>query len=93
MAVYVVTWNLNREVNYNAKRTAFLNNLNGYENFAEPGLETVRWISTDLSPEALTDDLIRPLDSNDRLFLTRLTAGSYQGWMNEPTWEWIRRRL
>ncbi|HDS1556452.1 TPA: hypothetical protein QEL11_003752 [Stenotrophomonas maltophilia] len=48
MAVYVVTWNLNREVNYTAKRTAFLNHLNLHDNVADPALESVRWISTNL---------------------------------------------
>lgn len=93
MAVYVVTWNLNREANYDAKRTAFLKQVTKYENVADPGLESVRWLATDLSADALADDIRSPLDDNDRLFVALLTPGSYQGWMDDSTWEWISKRL
>nr|WP_180167064.1 hypothetical protein [Stenotrophomonas sp. SbOxS2]NYU00088.1 hypothetical protein [Stenotrophomonas sp. SbOxS2] len=93
MAVYVVTWNLNREANYDAKRTAFLKQVNQYQNVADPGLESVRWISSNLTPDALTDDLKHPLDKNDRLFVARITTGSHQGWLNKATWDWINQRL
>lgn len=93
MAVYVVTWNLNREVNYAAKRTAFLNHLNRHDNIADPNLETVRWISTNLSVEALSADLKLRLDANDAIFVARLANGSYSGFMRPATFAWITQRL
>ena len=93
MAVYVVTWNLNREANYEAKRTAFLNHLNRHENVADPGLETVRWISTSLSADALCTDLRQRLDGNDRIFVTHVCTGSHQGYLSNTTWAWINQRL
>lgn len=93
MAVYVVTWNLNREANYAAKRTAFLNHLNRHDNVADPNLETVRWISTDLSADALRTDLKLRLDANDAIFVARLANGSYSGFMRPATSAWINQRL
>lgn len=93
MAVYVVTWNLNREANYDAKRTAFLKQLERHDNLSDSGLETVRWVSTSLSADALTDDLKQRLDNNDRLFVSRLVKGSYQGFLSKTSWSWIDQRL
>lgn len=93
MAVYVVTWNLNREVNYTAKRTAFLNHLNRHENVADPNLETVRWISTNLSAGALCADLKLKIDANDAIFVAQLANGSYSGFMRPATSAWIAQRL
>ncbi|MBA0328481.1 hypothetical protein D7U76_09790 [Stenotrophomonas maltophilia] len=93
MAVYVVTWNLNREANYDPKRTAFLNHLNRHENVADPALETVRWISTGLSADALSADLRQRLDGNDRIFVSHVYTGGHQGYLSKATWAWINQRL
>jgi hypothetical protein len=74
MAVYVVTWNLNREV-------------------ADPNLETVRWISTNLSAGALCADLKLKIDANDAIFVAQLATGSYSGFMRPATSAWIAQRL
>ncbi|MBH1816788.1 hypothetical protein JAK53_10715 [Stenotrophomonas maltophilia] len=93
MAVYVVTWNLNREVNYTAKRTAFLNHLNLHDNVADPALESVRWISTNLSAHDLCTNLRLRLDQNDRIFVARIADGSYSGFIATSTINWINQRL
>ena len=93
MAVYVVTWNLNREANYAAKRAAFVNRLNSHDNVADSALESVRWVSTTLSAAALSADLIQSLDANDSIFVALLAAGTYEGWLTSGTWDWIRARL
>lgn len=93
MAVYIVTWNLNREANYAAKRAAFISHLEHYDNVADPALESVRWISTTLSAAALSADLTQRLDANDSIFVALLAAGTYEGWLTNTTWDWIRARL
>ncbi len=93
MPVYVVTWNLNREANYDAKRTAFLKHLERYQNVADPDLESVRWVSGDMSAHDLSADLQQKLDKNDGIFLSQLVRGEYQGYLSKATWEWISQRL
>lgn len=38
MAIYLVTWNLNNEVNYEAKRRSFIDHINRYDNVRDPSL-------------------------------------------------------
>ena len=94
MSVYVVTWNLNNEgIGYAQARQAFINHLNRYQNIKDPGLETVRWISTDWSATQIDTDLRQKLDSNDNLFVSKLNSGEYQGWLSPDIWSWISPRL
>jgi len=93
MAVFVVTWNLNREgVNYDARRTALLNQIGRYQNASDPGLESVRWVAADTA-EKLCADLMQRLDKNDRIFVCQLHRGAYQGFLSQPVWDWINPRL
>ena len=94
MSVFMVTWNLNKErSNYNKAREAFIRHLERYPNVADPGLETVRWIVSSDTAGDVSSDLESRLDSNDRLFVTRLAAGTYQGWLSQATWKWIEANM
>lgn len=94
MAVYVVTWNLNLErSNYAQARQAFVQHLERYQNVKDLGLETVRWISTTETADQIDADLRQKLDSNDRLFVSRLNTGQYQGWLSKEIWDWINARM
>lgn len=94
MAVYVVTWNLNRErSNYDAARRQFIQHLERYPNAQDGGLESVRWVQSSGTARQLSDDLRQMLDGNDRLFVSKLNDGQYSGWLNETVWEWVRSRL
>lgn len=94
MAVYVITWNLNKEgASYQQARTAFLNQLSAYDNKKDSGLDTVRWISTADTATQIDAYLRQKLDSNDRLFVSKLTSGSHQGWLEQEVWDWINARL
>lgn len=93
MAVYIVTWNLNKERNnYDAARRAFLEHLERYDHTKDNGLESVRWICTTWTPDQIQKDLLTQLDKNDRLFISQVTAGNHQGWLNEEIWKWINSR-
>ncbi|KRB10300.1 hypothetical protein [Lysobacter sp. Root690] len=94
MAVYVVTWNLNKErSNYAQARKEFIENLNRYENVGDPALETVRWVSTTWSAAQISNDLRTKMDDNDRIFISQVTAGTNSGWLNRDVWDWINSKL
>jgi hypothetical protein len=94
MAVYVVTWNINKAgTAYDEARAAFLKHLERYDNVKDDSLETVRWVSTTIAAGQLSDDLRQKLDDNDRLFVSQLFADRYAGWLAKSVWEWIRVRL
>lgn len=94
MAVFVVTWNLNKEGSaYTQARDVFLRHLSKYQNTRDSGLETVRFISTAESATQIDGFLRQQLDSDDRLFVSKLNSGEYQGWLDASVWEWINARL
>lgn len=94
MAVYVVTWNLNKErSNYDAARRQFIQHLERYPNTQDSGLESVRWVQSTGTAQQLSDDLRQKLDNNDRLFVSKLSADQYAGWLAKDVWDWIRSRL
>lgn len=94
MAVYVVTWNLNKErVNYAQARSNFITQLEKYENKADQGLESVRFIFTAQTTDQIDAFLRQKLDNNDRLFVTKLVSGQHQGWLHQTVWDWINSHL
>lgn len=94
MSVYLVTWDLNKEQpNYAAARTQFLAHLDRHEHIKDPGLDSVRFVSTNWTAEQLSADLRIRLDDNDRLVVTQLTSGTHQGWLSKVVWSWIDARL
>jgi hypothetical protein len=94
MAVYVVTWDLNKEKpNYAEARKQFIAHLERYDNTKDPGLDSVRFVSTNLSASELSEDLRKKLDNNDQIIVTKLVSGNYAGWLNKSVWDWINARL
>ena len=94
MAVYVVTWNLNKEgTAYQQARTAFLNHLAKYDNTKDSQLERVRWVCTTGTASEVSDYLRQKLDSNDRLFVSKVNSDAKSGWLDKAVWDWINQRL
>jgi len=94
LAVFVVTWNLNKERSgYDQARRAFIAHLERYDHAKDPGLETVRWISTTHTASEISTFLQQKLDKDDRLFISRLNRGEHQGWLSKTTWDWINAHL
>ncbi len=93
MAVFVVTWNLNKErQNYSYARAEFIKQLEQYQTIGDPGLESVRFISTNNSAEQVSAHLRQKLDDNDKLFVSKVNRGEYYGWLNKAVWDWISAR-
>jgi hypothetical protein len=94
MAVYVVTWNLNREKpNYHTARQRFVDHLNTLENQADRYLDSVRFISTASSAANLEAYLRQMMDANDRLMVSMLRPGEYAGWLDRTVGTWIAARI
>ncbi|HKS15109.1 MAG TPA: hypothetical protein VJS90_18920 [Pseudomonas sp.] len=94
MAVFIVTWNLNKErANYDAARRAFLQHLERFDHTKDTGLESVRWISTSWTPDQIQKDLLTKLDNSDRLFISQVTSENHQGWLAQEVWTWINARM
>lgn len=94
LAVFLVTWNLNKErTNYNAARTAFINHLEKLDNTYDPGLESVRFVSTAKTAQQLYDYLDQKIDANDKIIVTKLNSGEYQGFLLKSVWDWIDARI
>lgn len=94
MAVFVVTWNLNKErAGYDQARREFIAHLERFDSVKDSGLETVRWISTVNTANEVSTFLQQKLDANDRLFVSKLNRSENSGWLSKTTWEWINARL
>jgi hypothetical protein len=94
MPVYLVTWDLNKEKpNYAEARRQFLAHLDRYENTKDPGLDSVRFVSTNWSADQVENDLQTKLDKNDRIIVSKLVSGDHQGWLSKDVWDWIKARL
>lgn len=94
MAVYLVTWDLNKERhNYEAARRLLIDRLDEYENIKDPGLDSVRFISTTWTADQVSNDLRSKLDTDDRIIVVQLINGNHQGWLSQNVWNWISDRL
>ena len=92
MAVFIVTWNLNKErSNYDQARKDFLKQVDQYPNIADPGLESVRFVASANSAEQISEHLRVKLDKNDRLFVSRIRNGERAGWLVQDVWDFINK--
>lgn len=94
MAVYLVTWNLNKEGAAYATASHRVHDfLNQLVTIRDPQLETVRFVDTTDAAGALYKYLSSCFDQNDRLFVTRIHAGQYSGWLHRDVSSWIDGRV
>ncbi|QQG38298.1 MAG: hypothetical protein HYS26_01985 [Candidatus Kaiserbacteria bacterium] len=90
MAVYFVTWDLNKEkTGYIAARDRLLKKIDQFPNTKDPGLDSVRFISSSQSSEQLAKFIKEAMDSNDSLMVMKMSGGDYYGYLQASTWEWI----
>lgn len=88
MAVYCVSYDLNKQgQNYNAlydelKKTDCLHILGS------------TWlVSSNESANQLSSRLQKVMDTNDRLFVSRVNQWQYDGWLPKTFWEWVDARV
>jgi hypothetical protein len=95
VAVYLVTWNLNKEgAAYNAARERFVGRVGNYDNVYDgPRLDTVCFVSTTKTASEVYADLGQALDQDDRIVVTQMRAESTGGWLSAYMVDWINARL
>jgi hypothetical protein len=94
MSVYLVTWDLNKQKsNYNEARQNLISHLERYQHIKDPGLDSVWFLESIATADAIDSDLRTKMDTNDRIMVTKLNAGQHQGWLSQEVWEWINARL
>lgn len=96
MAVYLITWDLNREGD--AYRRASIALHDAFDKFTDsirdPDLDSVRFVSTVWTASRLKEYL-KPqfLDDNDTLFITRIHATDKDWWLSSKVADWLKARL
>lgn len=94
MGVFLVTWDLNKQrTNYNEARQALVTHLARYNHIKDPGLDSVWFIESSATADAVSEDILTKMDKNDRLIVTKLVSGQHQGWLDKSVWNWINPRL
>jgi len=94
MAVYLVTWDLNRaKPNYAAARQKLIDHMSKYEHIKDPGLDSVWFVSSTKTASSLNDDIRTNMDDNDRIVVTKLVLDQHNGWLKKDVWDWINARL
>jgi hypothetical protein len=100
MAVYIVTWNLNKEgAAYSRARANLIAAIDALENTYSPSLESVRFISTTKTANELYTHLCEKgkLDGNDMIVAVRMHGkgnNSYNdGNLGQGLWDWINARI
>jgi hypothetical protein len=87
--VLLVTYDLNKNKDYPALYQA-IKNLGEW--VKDPDLDSVWFVSTSLSATDASAKLTPHMDSDDRLFVSRIRTGEYEGWLHRDLWTWISSR-
>lgn len=94
MAVYLVTWDLNRQQpNYSEARNRLIEHLSRYETIRDANLDSVWFVRSQADSTTLMTDIRRAMTDNDRLFVTKLVNGEYHGWLEQRVGNWIDQRI
>lgn len=95
MAVYLVTWDLNKEkANYALAREKFLKGFVNLDVNYDSMLDSVRFVSTSWTATQLCDHLKANMDSNDRIVVTKMNRSldDTQGAITTDLWHWMDAR-
>lgn len=95
MAVYLVTWDLNKEGRAYAETSAKLHaRLDTLTTIKDVDLDSVRFVSTEKSAQELYNYIEQGvLDANDKIVVSRMRSGEYHGFLAKDVWPWIAERL
>jgi len=92
--VHLVVWVMNEDrPDYDEAWAAFVAHLDRYEGVGDPELESVRFVSTELTAGQVSADLHAKLDGGDKLIVAQVTEGSYCGWLHKDVWAWTEARV
>jgi len=89
MPVYEISYDLNSKgQNYDE----LIKLIKSFGNWAHP-LDSTWWIETyNKDSEDIYNVLDQALDSNDHIFITKITS-DYYGYLPDKFWKWLKERL
>lgn len=94
MNVHLVVWAMNEDrADYEGDWAAFVAHLERYEGVGDPDLESIRFVTTELSAGQVSADLHTKLGFGDKLIVARVEEGSYCGWLDPAVWAWTEARV
>ena len=93
--IYIVTWNLNGENNYEAARQQVLNLLQNpaLDAIKDSGLDSAYFVATNWTADQLYNHLSTAFDDDDRVIVVEILSGHYSGWLHQDMVDWINARL
>ncbi len=89
MAVYSVSYDLNAPDKKYEDVYKVLKGFAGWNHI----MESTWLISTNLTPNQVLEKFKPHLDSNDRMFISKVYADQYSGWLSDKQWEWVRTHV
>ncbi|MGG4039935.1 hypothetical protein [Heyndrickxia ginsengihumi] len=87
MSVYLITYDLNAPGKDYGKLYEEIKSLGAWAHY----MESVWFVDTDLDPNSIRDKLKEIIDSNDSLFVSKVT--SYSGWADKKLWDWLSKHV
>lgn len=86
--VYLITYDLNKTGQDYKSLYEAIKSLGSWAHY----LDSTWFVDTCSSPESIRDTLMKSMDSNDSLFISRITK-SYSGWLNKDAWTWLSEHV
>lgn len=87
--VYLITYGLNKEgQDYNSLIDTIEKNCSEYVHI----MRSVFLVKTIRNENQLRDSLRQVMDSNDTLFISKITD-SYAGWLDASVWGWLSKNV
>ncbi|MET1113054.1 MAG: hypothetical protein ABWX67_16170 [Allosphingosinicella sp.] len=89
MNVHLVVFALHEErPDFDADWAAFIAHLDRYESVGDPEVESIRFVSTELTAGQVSADLSTKLDSHDKIVVAQVMEGTYCGRLSRDVWAW-----
>lgn len=89
MAVFSVSYDLNKSGQNYESLWAELRKSSGYSHI----MDSTWLVSTSETAEQLSARLRQWIDKNDTLFVSKVNAGQYAGWLTQDQWDWIKQHI
>jgi len=84
MSVYLISYDLNKTGQDYASLYEAIKSLGDWAHY----LESTWFVDTNYSADQIKDNLMKIMDSNDNLFVTKIVYG-YAGWLKKDAWPWL----
>ncbi|AMA58057.1 hypothetical protein [Bradyrhizobium sp. CCGE-LA001] len=93
MALFLVTWDLNKQrANYTPARNNLISYLSNFSHIKDPGLNSVWFIEAHTTAADMVTKIEQHLHPSDRLFVTLLIRGQCEGYVSDTVVKWVNAR-